>query len=87
MFSVQEVKLKSYIENGRFNLVLEMDATDFISSAGVRVLISTQKALKPRGGVLAIAQPSVRVMEVLELAGLESLFPIYDSTVAALASE
>jgi hypothetical protein len=34
-----------------------------------------------------IAQPSERVKDVLDLAGLESLFPVYDSTVAALASE
>jgi anti-sigma B factor antagonist len=64
-----------------------MDGTEFLSSAGVRVLISAQKALKPRGGKLVIAQPSERVKDVLDLAGLESLFPVYDSTVAALASE
>lgn len=81
-----ENTLKNYIENGQLNLVLEMDETDFISSAGVRVLISAQKAIKPRGGILAIAQPSTRVKEVLELAGLEPIFPVYDSTVAALAS-
>jgi anti-anti-sigma factor len=51
------------------------------------VLISAQKALKPRGGRLVLAQPSERVREVLDLAGLESLFPIYETTVAALASE
>jgi anti-anti-sigma factor len=82
-----ESVLKEYIDTGRIHLVLEMDGTDFLSSAGVRVLISAQKALKPRGGRLVIAQPSERVKDVLELAGLESLFPVYDSTVAALASE
>jgi anti-sigma B factor antagonist len=82
-----ESRLKHYIDNGQNNLVLEMDETDFISSAGVRVLISAQKALKPRGGGLAIAQPSKRVTEVLELAGLETVFSVYDSTVAALASQ
>ena len=82
-----ESTLKEYIDTGRTHLVLEMDGTEFLSSAGVRVLISAQKALKPRGGKLVIAQPSERVKDVLDLAGLESLFPVYDSTVAALASE
>ena len=82
-----ESTLKAYIDTGRTLIVLEMDGTDFLGSAGVRVLISAQKALKPRGGKLVIAQPSERVKDVLELAGLESLFPVYDSTVAALASE
>ena len=40
-----------------------------------------------RGGKLVISQPSERVKDVLDLAGLESLFPVYESTVAALASE
>lgn len=82
-----ESTIKEYIDTGRMHLVLEMDGTDFLSSAGVRVLISAQKALKPRGGRLVIAQPSDRVTEVLDLAGLEALFPVYETTVAALASE
>ena len=86
-YSQLENALKEYIDTGRNHLVLEMDGTDFLSSAGVRVLISAQKALKPRGGRLVISQPSERVTDVLDLAGLESLFPVYETTVAALASE
>jgi anti-sigma B factor antagonist len=86
-YSELEAKLQDYIENGNVHLILEMDGTEYLSSAGARVLISTQKALKPRGGRLALAQPSERVREVLDLAGLDALFPIYDTTVAALASE
>src|SRR5262245_50742453 len=77
-YSQLETTLKEYIDTGRNHLVLEMDGTDFLSSAGVRVLISAQKALKPRGGKLVISQPSERVKDVLNLAGLESLFPVYD---------
>ena len=82
-----EAKIKEYIDNGHTHLVLEMDATEYLSSAGARVLISAQKSLKPRGGRVVLAQPSARVRDVLELAGLETLFPIYPDTVAALASE
>jgi anti-sigma B factor antagonist len=86
-YNLLEDKLNEYIQDGRVHLVLEMDGTEYLSSAGARVLISAQKALKPRGGRLALSQPSERVREVLDLAGLETLFPIYDTTVAALASE
>ncbi len=82
-----ESKLKEYVDAGRKHLVLELDGTEYLSSAGVRVLISTQKLLKPGGGRLILAQPSERVMDVLKLAGVDVLFPTYDSTVAALASE
>ncbi len=86
-FPELEGKLKEYIDAGRKLLVLEMDGTEYLSSAGVRVLISSQKAIKPWGGRLALAQPSERVLDVLKLAGVDVLFPIYDTTVAALASE
>jgi anti-anti-sigma factor len=79
-----EAKVNEYIEAGRRQLVVEMDGTDFLSSAGVRALISAQKNLKPKGGRLAISQPSQRVMEVIDLAGMRPLFPIYDNTEAAV---
>ena len=76
-----------YVGADRIHLVLEMDATDYLSSAGARVLIAAQKSLKPKGGRLVLSQPSQRVTEVLELAGLESLFPVYPDTVSAVGSE
>jgi anti-sigma B factor antagonist len=79
-----EDTLNDYIHSSRYFLVLEMDGTDFLSSAGVRALISAQKSVKPRGGKIAIAQPSQRVTDVLDLAGLRPLFPIYDTTEAAV---
>jgi anti-anti-sigma factor len=82
-----ENKLKEYLDGGHKHLVLEMDGTEYLSSAGVRVLISTQKSLKPRGGRLALSQLSDRVKDVLKLAGVDVLFPTYDTTVAALATE
>jgi len=56
-FAVLENKIKEYLDAGHKHLVLEMDGIEYLSSAGVRVLISTQKTLKSRGGRLAIAQP------------------------------
>jgi len=82
-----ETKLKEYMDAGRKHIVLELDGVEYLSSAGVRVLISTQKSLKPWGGRLVLAQPSDRVKDVLQLAGVDVLFPTYDTTIAALATE
>jgi anti-anti-sigma factor len=81
-----EAALNQHVNAGPPHVVLEMDGTEFLSSAGVRALIAAQKALRLRGGELLIAQPSPRVREVLDLAGLESLFPVYEDTVAAIGS-
>ncbi len=81
-----EEKLKEYVETDHLHLIFEADATTFLNSSGVRVLISAQKALKPRGGRLVIAQPSERVTEVLQIAGLESVIPVYETTEAAVGA-
>ncbi len=81
-----EDTLDIHIKAGHTNLVLEMDTTDYISSAGVRAMITAHKALKPRGGAVIIAQPSERVREVLHMAGMEAIFPIHSDTVAAIGS-
>ncbi|MBI3241233.1 MAG: STAS domain-containing protein [Chloroflexi bacterium] len=81
-----EAKIKEYVTGGHPNLVLELDAADYISSAGLRVLISAQKALKAKGGKLVMAQPSDRVKEVMQLAGLDPLFPIFPDTESAVGA-
>jgi len=81
-----DAKLKEYINNNRVYLVLELDKTDYLSSAGVRALISAQKAVKPKGGKIVLANPSEKVRDVLKLAALESLFPIYDNTEEAVGA-
>lgn len=78
--------LRQQVETGHAHLILEMDSTDYISSAGVRALISAQKALKGRGGGVILAQPSERVKEVLNIAGLDVLFQVYPDTEAAIGS-
>jgi anti-anti-sigma factor len=78
-----ESRLKSYV-NGRSHLILELDAADYISSAGLRAMISAQKTLKAKSGQLVLAQVSEKVKEVLQLAGLDPLFPMYPSTEAAI---
>jgi anti-sigma B factor antagonist len=79
-------KLKEYIGANRHHIVLELDQTEFLSSAGVRAMISAQKALKPKGGQLVLANPSEKVRDVLKLAALESLFPVYDTTEEAIGA-
>lgn len=78
--------LRQQVETGHAHLILEMDGTDYISSAGVRALISAQKALKGRGGGVILAQPSERVKEVLNIAGLDVLFQVQPTTEAAMGS-
>ncbi|MFQ5398766.1 MAG: STAS domain-containing protein [Anaerolineae bacterium] len=78
--------LKESVNNGRHRLVLELSQVDYMSSAGLRSLISTLRECKKRNGDLRLAAPSERVTEVFSLAGLDSLFQVYDDQTTAVGS-
>ena len=77
--------LNGITENGRYHIVLDLKDVEFMSSAGLRVLISTQKTCKPRGEVV-LAQVPERIYEALELAGFIPLFKFFDDILDAVAS-
>jgi anti-sigma B factor antagonist len=78
--------LQDSVANSRYNLVVNLAEVEYLSSAGLRSLVGGKRDCKEKGGDLCIAEPSERVQEVLNLAGLDSLFDIYDDNVAAIGS-
>lgn len=80
-----EAKFKELIEKGRYRYVLDMSGVEYVSSAFLRVLVSTLKTVKRwnRGNIYLAALPQ-RVREVLELAGLLPLFKVYDTAAEAV---
>ena len=81
-----EKSLEELMETGRHKLVLNLTGVSYMSSAGLRTLVSALKECKKRSGDVRLAAPSERVAEVLSLAGLDSLFQVYDDDTAAVGS-
>jgi anti-sigma B factor antagonist len=78
--------LDKVVDDGKANLVLDLGGVDYMSSAGLREMVRVLKRVKRTGGDLRIANPSDRVKEVLELAGLDTIFEIYPTQVEAVGS-
>lgn len=78
--------LDAAADDGQVNLVLDLSHVDYMSSAGLREMVRVLKRVKRSGGDLRVAAPSDRVREVLELAGLDSIFEIYATQVEAVGS-
>jgi anti-sigma B factor antagonist len=74
-------------EAGRFKIVFDMSELDYISSAGLRVMIHTQKTCKRwnRGEVVLAGVPE-RVYGALNLAGFVPLFKICDDVTEAVGN-
>ncbi|HZY43109.1 MAG TPA: STAS domain-containing protein [Anaerolineae bacterium] len=81
-----EKKLHDLIEGNASQLILDLKQTEYMSSAGLRVLVSSLKLAKKNNGDLRLAQISTRVQEVLDLAGLTPVFHIHPDLVEAVGS-
>ncbi len=74
------------LEDGSYNVVLDLSGVDYMSSAGLREIVTALKRAKKSGGDIRISQPSERVLEVLEMAGLDTIVQIFPSQAEAIGS-
>jgi anti-anti-sigma factor len=68
------------------HLIIDLSRCNYLSSTGIRVLLSAFKRLKAKGGLLIIAGIMPEVFQVFEMAGLHQLFCFAENNTAA-ASE
>ncbi len=66
-------------------LILDLSDVTFLASIGIRLIVTTVKALANNGGRLAILNPTPDVMEVLDVTGIPSIIPIYSTLDEAVA--
>ncbi|MBN1259626.1 MAG: STAS domain-containing protein [Anaerolineae bacterium] len=82
-----EKVFEAIIEEARFKIVVDMSDVEFISSAGLRLLINAQKTCKrlDRGEVVLANVPK-RIYSAFDLAGFVPLFRIEKDVVEAVGS-
>jgi anti-sigma B factor antagonist len=81
-----ETALRGLIVKGHHNLVLDLAGVEFLSSSGLRVLVTTLKSVRQSGGELCLAQPAEHARDAIAIAGLDTLFKTHESREAAIAS-
>lgn len=80
-------EFKKLMDEGNYRLVFDMGKLEFISSAGLWVLVNTQKACKRfNRGELVLADVPPRIYSALELAGFHNYYQIFKSTPEAVGS-
>ena len=81
-----DAALGEILGNGRYHLALDLSQVNYMSSAGLRAMVSALRECKKHGGDVRLSPPSERVAEVLELAGLDSLFTTFDDMIETVGS-
>jgi anti-anti-sigma factor len=65
--------LNSLVREGSYRLILNMSGVHYLSSAGIRILVSQYSKIKKIGGLFVLEALSGTVSGVLEMAGLKDL--------------
>ena len=75
--------LESYTAARPARCIIDLSDVPYMSSYGLRVLLSIAKILQEGGGELHLAAPNERVTDVLTTSGYDTLFPVHKTLVGA----
>ena len=81
-----EQAFNGLFKDGKTKVLVECVELEYISSAGLRVLLAAAKQFKKVSGEIALAGLSQNVKQVFEISGFTSIFPIYATREEALAN-
>ena len=80
-----ELRLFRLLEVPERRFVIDLGRTEYISSAGLRVLLMLAKKLPALGGELVLCELRPSVRQVFELAGFDALFRLEATRLEAVA--
>ena len=78
--------LTGAIEDSDRAVILDFANLSYISSAGLRVILITAKALRRQDAELAVCSLSDPIREVFEISGFDQIIPVRDTQADAIAA-
>ncbi|HSX37515.1 MAG TPA: STAS domain-containing protein [Chlamydiales bacterium] len=77
-------KIETLIEEGHHLIALDCEYVHYLSSAGMRVLLSKSRELHAKKGVFALFSVTIEVEEVLKMTGFDRILHIFPTETEAL---
>ena len=75
---VLEQEMQQYLD-GVLNVTMDFADVEYISSGGLRVLLSTDQILEDRGGNLRVIHVNEHILEVFQLVGFMEIVNVEES--------
>ena len=79
-------RMTEIVQGDAKKIVLNLQDLDYVSSAGLRIILRASKLLQGRNGKFRICNATGLVREVLESSGFDSLLKTYDTERDAVSS-
>lgn len=83
-----EYELKTIInDKGYQRLIVNLTEVDYVSSSGLKVLVSAWRLARQHAGDVILTDLQPRIREVFEMIGFDMMFHIYDSPGDVIADD
>ena len=79
-----EKALVALVEGGVSKILLNFEKLEFVSSAGLRIILATAKKLKASGGQLQLCTLNEIVQEIFDISGFSTLLSVHKTVDDAL---
>ena len=79
-------RLHDLMSAGKKHVVLDLGGVDIMNSSGLGMLIGSASTLKNAGGSLKLACASEKILALIKITKLTSVFEHFDSVKAAVVS-
>ena len=79
-------KITELVADGVYDIIVDMEAVEFLDSTGLGVLVGGLKKVRAHDGSLQLVCTQDRLLKIFRITGLAKVFVIHDSADAALAS-
>jgi anti-anti-sigma factor len=78
-----ELKFTAYAASEKAGVVVDLSQVPFLASIGIRMLISSAKAVQKRCRMLVLLNPQPLVAELVTIAGISMTIPVYTDLTEA----
>ena len=79
-----EDQFQAMLRGRKDRVIIDLSSLDYMSSYGLRMLLLAAKSLHEAGGGLFLSGANPHVMEVVRLAGYDTMFPVYETVEDAI---
>jgi anti-anti-sigma factor len=81
---IAEETIKEKLAENTNRLLFDLSELEYLSSGGLRVILSAAKEIRRREGKVALAELKPYVYEIFEVSGFTSMIPIKDTIAEGL---
>ncbi|MCY4645011.1 MAG: STAS domain-containing protein [Bacteriovoracales bacterium] len=84
MVNMANEKIQEILDGPSSHILFDLKDLNYISSAGLRILVYAAKKMKAKNGGIALCSVSDNICKVLEISGMDKFLPMFEDRQKAI---